>query len=66
MVVMLTLSVPVITGCAGLKAGIQTARVTVNKGFDFADRAVDTIDKVTGTAVTGAVATVQPVTSSSP
>lgn len=65
-------AVVLLTGCAGLTKGIETARTTVlgtidtvratvNSGFDVASKGAGAAEKIAGAATEGAKDTVQPV-----
>lgn len=63
MLMVAVISIPLMTGCAGLKGGLQSARTVVNKGFDVADKLADGADKLTSTAIGTATATATTATS---
>lgn len=44
---------PLVNGCATAKQSLLTVRTAVNQGFDFADKAVDTINNIKGASLAG-------------
>jgi hypothetical protein len=60
----ITAALALTTGCAGFRAGINAARVTVNKGFDIVDKAAATVENTIGSAVVGTANTAITVSSS--
>lgn len=60
----------IVTGCAGLTAGIKGAHTTVSKtvdsAFNFVEKAADTGEKILGSATSGAKDTATTVTTATP